>query len=267
MKSVSTGSKRPNYGVDAPEVVRNLFICGFAGLIFWLTTILKLWSGNLVIGPFSGVELSFPLGSIGLVCTISMTTAAVWMLWSSKIGKIKNREKLLGKISWAGNEVVLDVGCGRGLMLIGAARRLSTGKAVGIDIWQSEELSGNNPEAALENCRVEKVEDRTEIKTADMRSLPFEDNTFDIVLSSVAIHNLYKKNDRDTAISEIARVLKPGGQALIDDIRFHNEYAAIFAANGCKDVKRVSSPLNDFLAALITMGSLRPAAILVKKGN
>jgi cyclopropane fatty-acyl-phospholipid synthase-like methyltransferase len=31
-------------------------------------------------------------------------------------------------------EAVLDVGCGRGLMLVGAARRLKTGKAVGIDL-------------------------------------------------------------------------------------------------------------------------------------
>jgi len=40
---------------------------------------------------------------------------------------------------------VLDVGCGRGLLLIGAARRLTTGKAVGVDIWQAEDRVGNLP--------------------------------------------------------------------------------------------------------------------------
>jgi cyclopropane fatty-acyl-phospholipid synthase-like methyltransferase len=44
-----------------------------------------------------------------------------------------------------GDETVLDVGYGRGLHLIGAAKRLTTGKAPGVDIWQAEDLSGNLP--------------------------------------------------------------------------------------------------------------------------
>jgi SAM-dependent methyltransferase len=266
MTSELPGKNKPNYGIDAPNVVRNLIICGAIGFILWLSTVFNLWSGNVVIRPGASVELDFPMGIIGIIWAIGFTSTAIWMVWSSKIGKIKQREKLLQNFSWKGNEMVLDVGCGRGLMLIGAAKRLSTGKAVGIDIWHTEDLSGNKMEATLENCRIENVEERTEIKTADMRQLPFADAIFDIVLSCTAIHNLHNASDRNKAISEIARVLKPGGQALIDDIRFHNEYASNFTANGCKDVKRVSSPIVDFLATLITFGSLRPATIMVKKG-
>lgn len=256
---------KPDYGIDAPNVVRNLIIGGSIGIILWLSTILKLLPGIIALHPAPSIELFFPISLMGLVCAISLYSTAIWMVWSSKIGKINEREKLLQNFSWQGNEMVLDVGCGRGLMLIGAAKRLSTGKAFGIDIWQSEDLSGNKMEATLDNCRIENVEDRTEIKTADMRELPFADNTFDIILSCSAIHNLYNENDRKKAIAEIARVLKPGGHALIDDIRFHNEYATNFTANGCKDVKRVSSPIEDFLTTLLTFGSLRPGTILVTK--
>jgi cyclopropane fatty-acyl-phospholipid synthase-like methyltransferase len=72
---------------------------------------------------------------------------------------------------------VLDVGCGRGLLLIGAAKRLTTGKAVGVDIWQTEDLSGNRPEATLENARLERVAERVGVKDGDARRLPFADGT------------------------------------------------------------------------------------------
>jgi ubiquinone/menaquinone biosynthesis C-methylase UbiE len=188
-----------------------------------------------------------------------------WMLWDSKIGKVRSRERLLQKINWTGREQVLDVGCGRGLMLIGAARRLTSGKATGIDIWQAEDLSGNRPEAALENARREGVEDRVAVQTADMRQMPFSDNSFDVVVSRAVIHNLYKANDRARAIAEIARVLKPGGQALIEDIRHHRRYASIFAQNGCPDVRRTRSLIVYVLCMIITFGSLRPATLVVRK--
>jgi len=46
-----------------------------------------------------------------------------------------------------GGEHVFDVGTGRGLLLIGAARRLTSGKGIGIDVWSTKDLSGNSLEA------------------------------------------------------------------------------------------------------------------------
>jgi len=256
---------KPDYGIDAPNVIRNLFAVGILGLLLLFSIIIKLWSGIIVVGPIAQETILIPVAPIGFCVSIGFISMAFWMLWSSKIGKIRTREKLLDNISWKGNETVLDIGCGRGLMLIGAAKRLDKGNAIGIDIWQSEDLSGNNMEATLKNISLENVEDRTEVKTADMRQLPFSENTFDVVLSCSAIHNLYSKTDRGIAISEIVRVLKPGGQALIDDIRYYNEYKTYFLENGCKDIKKVNSLISELFVSLITMSTLRPVTMIIIK--
>jgi ubiquinone/menaquinone biosynthesis C-methylase UbiE len=190
---------------------------------------------------------------------------AIWMVWTSRFGKIRERERLLDRLRWSGGERVLDVGCGRGLMLVGAAKRLTTGSATGIDIWQSEDLSGNRPEAPLENAKREGVADRVAVETADMRKLPFPDASFDVVVSSAAIHNLYDAADRRKAIAEIARVLKPGGRAVVDDIRHGREYAAAFAAAGCPRAESVGSRVGTAFLTLVTMGSLRPTTLIVTK--
>jgi ubiquinone/menaquinone biosynthesis C-methylase UbiE len=257
MQSPFPQPQRPDYGLDAPGVVRNLILCGVACLLIWVSAAAGLWSGQ--VGPFVIAPMALGTG-IGLTCT------GLWMMWNSKFGKLRTREWLLDRISWTGQEQVLDVGCGRGLMLVGAAKRLTTGKATGIDIWQSEDLSGNRPEAALENAHCEGVADRVEVQTADMRQIPLPDGSIDVVVSRAAIHNLYDSSDRAQAIREIARVLRPGGRAVIDDIRHGRQYTAIFADAGCTDCRSIGSPTMKWFTALLTFGSLRPETLVVSKG-
>ncbi len=259
-------TEKADYGLDAPAVVRNLLVCGAVGLLLWASRAFGLWPAVLVIGPLAGVTLNFPLADIGLFAGGSCLAMGLWMLWSSKVGKARRREKLLDHLTWTGRENVLDVGCGRGNMLVGAAKRLTNGgKATGIDIWQAEDLSGNRPEATLENARREGVADRVEVKTADMRQLPFPDGAIDVVVSCAAIHNIYSADERAKAIREIARVLAPGGQALIDDIRHVGEYASTLASSGCRDVRRVDSRVAAAFLALVTWGSLRPGTLVARK--
>ncbi len=61
--------------------------------------------------------------------------------FSSRVGKLRVRDSLMGSLHWTGEEQVLDVGCGSGFALIGAAKRLTTGHATGVDIWSAEDLS------------------------------------------------------------------------------------------------------------------------------
>ncbi|HXA47711.1 MAG TPA: class I SAM-dependent methyltransferase [Burkholderiaceae bacterium] len=257
-------ASKPDYGLDAPGVVRNLFLCAAAGLLVWASVKIGLWSGIVSI-PISNDTLNIEFTGMGLGFGIGLSFTGFWMIWDSKIGKLRGREELLGKLQWSGNEQVLDLGCGRGLLLIGAAKRLTTGKATGIDIWQTEDLSGNSQDATMKNIQLEGVVDRTEIKTADMRELPFADGTMDVVVSRAAIHNLYSKADRARAIKEVIRVLKPGGRALIEDIRHGNEYATVFSEHGCSNIQRLGSAIIAFFAMLVTAGSLRPTTLLVTK--
>jgi ubiquinone/menaquinone biosynthesis C-methylase UbiE len=80
-----------------------------------------------------------------------------------------------------------------------------------VDIWQSKDQSGNHPEATYKNARLEGVADRVEVKNGDARQLPFEDGTFDVVVSSLVLHNIHDTTERKKAIQEIVRVLKGGG--------------------------------------------------------
>ena len=114
-----------------------------------------------------------------------------------------------------GDEKVLDVGCGLGRMTICVAKHLNTGKVIGIDIWDKMEIPGNSPERAYTNAQIEGVRDRVEFKTGNILSIPFPDNSFDVVTSSSVINNLHGDSEKLKALEEILRVLRPGGRFLL----------------------------------------------------
>lgn len=230
MSHQATSTGKANYGIDAPAVLRNLSLAGIGGIV--LGTIIYLLRERLPQG------LSMSLANTGWWAGGTMLLTALLMLLGSRFGKLRLRDKLLALIPWRGDERVLDVGCGHGLMLIGAAKHLTTGKAVGVDIWQKEDQAGNSAEATLANIRAEGVADRVELKDGDARHLPFDDETFDTIVSSWALHNIYERQEREQAVREIARVLKPGGHALIVDIKHTDEYARIFRESGLSNVER-----------------------------
>ena len=60
--------------------------------------------------------------------------AAAGMLFDSKVGKLALRERLIDTIRWQGHERVLDIGCGRGLLAVAAARRAASGAVIGVDM-------------------------------------------------------------------------------------------------------------------------------------
>jgi SAM-dependent methyltransferase len=218
-----------DYGIDAPTAVRNLVIGGIAGLFAGLV----FQSAIISIHPVARMILSIA----GFVSGSSLLVTAGLMIWSSKRGKLLQRDRLIDDLGLTGKENVLDVGCGRGLLLTGVALRLPEGKAFGIDLWQNVDQSGNSLEAAFANVQAENVADRVEIRTADMRDLPFPDRLMDAVISSLAVHNVPGKEGRARAIREMARVLKRGGRLAIQDLGSTREYVKTLRDMGWQDVQ------------------------------
>jgi SAM-dependent methyltransferase len=198
----------PDYGVDAPAFVATCF--GFAG------------------GAALGASLFRAAGrrnapaaiASGLLLFSSLCGAALGssLLAYSKRGKLAHRDLVLGQLSWRGDERVLDIGTGAGLILIGAAKRLTSGLAIGIDIWRQEDLTNNTRETAMRNAYFEGVVDRVEIRYEDARRLgTSQRNSYDAVFAHRVLHSIAGAGGREAACKEIARVLKPGGKAIVSD--------------------------------------------------
>ncbi|MGH9431065.1 MAG: class I SAM-dependent methyltransferase [Terriglobia bacterium] len=221
---------KADYGIDAPTVVRNLFIGGVAALM-----LPGLLGFHIISLPSKLADVLF---SVGAGSGFWLLLDAAIMIASSKLGKLRERDRVLRSIPWRGGERVLDVGCGRGLMLLGAAKRLDSGKAFGIDIWQAVDQSGNRPNSTLENAKAEGVSGRVQLSTADARQMPFPDKSFDVILSNLVIHNIHGKEKRREALREMARVLKAGGRIAILDLAHTGEYIQSFRESGLADVKR-----------------------------
>jgi hypothetical protein len=68
-------------------------------------------------------------------------------LYASRRGKFAAWAELFRQLNLRGDERILDLGCGRGAVLLLAAQHLVSGRAVGLDLWRKEDQSGNAPEA------------------------------------------------------------------------------------------------------------------------
>ncbi|HYV97548.1 MAG TPA: class I SAM-dependent methyltransferase [Gemmatimonadaceae bacterium] len=215
---------RGTYGYDAPYA---LIMFALAALGSLAALVLFLWQSNTRGIRFSVFYLLFFAGN---ACSFFYTT---------RRGKFIEWERILDDLHLRGDEKVLDLGCGRGAVSTAAAARLTTsGKVIGIDIWNAMDQSGNARDVTLRNAALEGVSDRVRIETGDMRSLPFADATFDLVVSSLAIHNIPTKDERKKAIVEAYRVLLPGGRLVIADIRSTNLYASVLRGLDARNVER-----------------------------
>lgn len=213
---------RAKYGVDAPGILTGLTVAGVAELVLAAVLFGVGW-------PIPAVVL--------LIGGIVLAAAAALFAHTTLRGKFRIWDAELDRLGLNGNEQVLDLGCGRGMVLLKVAKRLPSGKATGVDLWLTKDQSGNSQDATWANARAEGVADRVELVTGDMRDLPFDDATFDVVVSSLAVHNIPDEEGRAEAVREAFRVLKPGGLLRLADIRFTRRYAEVLGECGAADVE------------------------------
>lgn len=215
--------QRGEYGYDAPYA---LVIFGSLAVVSGLGAAIAWWC--LSIQAARPITLYF----------FFFLANATSFFYTTRRGKFIEWERILDGLHLRGDEMVLDMGCGRGAVLTAVARRLTKGRVTGVDVWSTTDQSGNAKEVAWRNALVEGVGDRVHIETGDMRALPCPDATFDLVVSSLAIHNIRSNADRRQALSEGFRVLKPGGRMVIADIRATGIYGDVLRTLGASNVER-----------------------------
>lgn len=144
-------------------------------------------------------------------------------------------QRLLDELDLRGDERVLDAGCGRGLLLVETAKRLTSGRVVGVDVWALDQ-SANSPTATLANADAAAVSDQVDVTSGDVSRLPFGDGSFDIVVSNLVLDNLHSEEGWNEAMRELARVTKPGGRVLVADLAHVDQYARTLREEGWTDV-------------------------------
>jgi len=131
--------------------------------------------------------------------------------WQPVIPTFQSHFNLTGESS------LLDVGCAKGFMLHDMNILISGMKLKGIDI----------SDYAIKNS----IEDmKPHVKVADAKELPFDDNSFDVVIAINTIHNL-EEDECAQAVREIERVSRKGAYITVDAFNNDEEKERMFAWN------------------------------------
>ena len=143
---------------------------------------------------------------------------------------------ILDNLNFDGSGAVLDIGCGSGALSIRTAKCYKNAKVIGLDYW------GIKFDYAKEQCEYNaKITNTKNVQfvKGDASKLPFNDETFDAVVSNFVFHEVDSVKDKKELIYESLRVLKKGGK-----FAFHDMF----------DSKRIYGNINEIISELKNQG-------------
>ena len=144
---------------------------------------------------------------------------------------------------------LVDVGCGPGYLLVDMARAFSDLEFIGVDISQQM------LERATNNITGSRLGERISFRVGDIQGLPFEPNSLDFVISTLSLHHWLQPK---RGFLEISRVLKPGGQFLIFDLKRNSPRLVYWLMRFAQSLilpnalGRINEPTSSFLASYTT---------------
>jgi SAM-dependent methyltransferase len=165
---------------------------------------------------------------------------------------------ILDCLDWDGKGQVLDIGCGNAPLSIRLARKYPAARITGIDYW------GRNwdysKQVCEQNAKIEGVEDRTVFQKASASALPFEDGSFDLVVSNLTFHEVSDTQDKRAVLREALRVVRPGGKFAFQDLFLleaiygkPDELLALVKSWGIRKVEFVKTCDEPFISALLKL--------------
>ncbi|XVE50365.1 hypothetical protein DITRI_Ditri01bG0156700 [Diplodiscus trichospermus] len=267
------------YGMDQWQTLVFLL---FHAVFFSLLSILFLFYFNSIFHFFQTFLSSpgaarFAAGFSGAVTAISavcLFLAAANFFNSAGSLHYDMAQRMVGSVNdWSTVKLALDIGCGRGILLNAVATQLkksgSSGRVVGLDRSKRTTLS------TLRTANVEGVGEYVTCREGDVRSLPFGDNYFDVVVSAVFVHTVGKEYghrtveaaaERMRVLGEMVRVLKPGGVGVVWDLLHVPEYVRRLQDLKMEDI-RVSESVTAFMVSSHMVTFQKPSQHIVGPGE
>lgn len=226
----------------------------FMVLLFKLFVVFALLFGLSVINAWP-----LALKILLIIIAFILLAAVIYYLYvrhqfSYEGGGVQNRvlDMLLSYIDWPGRGKVLDIGCGSGALIIKLAGKYTEADLTGIDRWEGK--WDYSEQRCRENAEAEGVSGRIDFIKASAAALPFEPESFDLVVSNFVFHEVQEAKDKREVIKEALRVVKKGGVFAFHDLflkrSLYGDEEALLAeirSWGIREVHMADTSRSDFI--------------------
>lgn len=210
--------KKNNYGNWVSlKIILTVLCTSLLFLLLWVVANRLHFTSPILHLTVESLKIIFLVGLIFFAFWLFYFLIARWM-FSNNGGKVQ--EKIIGllleHIQYPEISTILDIGCGNGYLSILLAQKYPGAKLTAIDYWKG--LWGYSEEQSEKNAENEGVLSQITFKQASASDLPFEDETFDLVVSNLVFHEVSDVSDKKDVIKEALRVVKKGGFFVFQDL-------------------------------------------------
>ncbi|MFT8459920.1 MAG: class I SAM-dependent methyltransferase [Liquorilactobacillus ghanensis] len=184
--------------------------------------------------------------TVSAIIVLVLILCGLKYMHTSIICKYEIMQSIVNNIHLKNDSKILDAGCGHdAFMLQFNKQAASISEIIGIDIWSNKDQGSNSIEATQKIIDSSNLSNKVKLKTANILDMPFNDNEFDLIISSLVLHNIKPFEKRKEALVNIARVQKQKGQLVIMDIGYEtSKYVRILKDLGYQNVNIVNTGYN-----------------------